>query len=59
MCHAINGSAAPELLEALQAWDRFAEECQIRDVKIPLWAALLNEEAVRLTTAAIVSATGE
>lgn len=40
-------------IKALNAWKRFASECEQRKVKVPLWASLLNEKAVQLTEEAL------
>ncbi len=44
-----------QLRAALAAWVRFAEHCRERNIVVPLWAAALNEEAVRLTREAMPS----
>jgi hypothetical protein len=51
-------AVAPELLEAVLAWDRFAAECAQRKVIVPAWAAALNEKAINLTVTAIAKVEG-
>lgn len=41
------------LRKALESWERFAQHCNERNITVPLWAAVLNDEACRLTREAL------
>ena len=51
------GPSIPEFIAALNAWKRFASECEQRRVVIPLWAALLNDTAVEMTDSILAKCT--